>query len=1022
MADEVLDSLQIKVTADISDAESKIEKLVKTLDKIKVGGISKTASDKLKAISDAAKGVDDKSANKVEKLASAISKLSAAKVPASLANQISKIGNALKFIDDGDIERLRKLTDSIEKINASGGVGNIKVQMPKVDKSMGEAQQAKDANLGSSFESMKNGLTVPIQTEVSPTFETFKDDVKMLTSSNLPVVFNAAVNDQFNEYMDWLRSTPKEQEYKVVFETNAREIGVVQTTIENARTQFERLGQDFGDGKSFNFNVDIDTRPLSIAKMAVDSLLDSLRGSKLGGAFGAISSAVKSFGKNVSAEFARAGASAKNFLNSVVRIAKYRAIRSALKAITQGFKEGLQNAYQFSKLNGGQLAKSLDSIATSTQYLKNSLATLAAPLINSFAPAIKYVIGLLVKFINMINFGVAVFTGKDTWLKAKETPVEYAAATDKATAANKKFKASLLGIDEINALNDNSGGAGGAAGGGTNYSDMFEEVPTFDSNATQDVVDEIKNKVAKLTEYLSIAALAVGAILTFTGANVPLGVALMAAGAVGLVKAIQLDWETTSNKVDTVVNLIAAIVGGALIAVGAILAFSGASVPLGIALIAAGAVTMASTIALHWGGISDDVKDTISKIALAVGGAMLVLGVVLAFSGVSIPLGIALIAAGAATMATPIASNWDSLKEDLKGSLGRIVAVVSGSVLAIGAILALTGAAIPLGIALMVVGAAGLATVATINWDSIKSSLQGSVGGLVAVVSGALLAIGAVLAFTGAALPLGIGLMVAGAAGLATVAAVNWDTIKEKLQGPIGAITALVSGALLVIGVILLFTGAGIPLGLGLIAAGAVGLGTAIAANWDTITGAVSSAFTKIKGFFSSIMQPIIDKWNAWKEDKKELIAELKAKIGEKWEELKTAWTNFKEETKTKWAEYKAKVGEKWEEMKTAWSNFKEETKSKIAEYKAKIGDKWEELKTTWGNLKEETKELTANLVAKLGTAAETVKEWWNKILNWFRGGSDKKDASNDREFTIGAKLLSGLADTVKGWWNTILN
>ena len=71
-------------------------------------------------------------------------------------------------------------------------------------------------------------------------------------------------------------------------------------------------------------------------------------------------------------------------------------------------------------------------------------------------------------------------------------------------------------------------------------------------------------------------------------------------------------------------------------------------------------------------------------------------------------------------------------------------------------------------------------------------------------------------------------MMAAGAISLAAAAVINWDTIQTALQGPIGAVTAIVSGALLVLGVILLFTGAGIPLGLGLIATGAAGLVVAI--------------------------------------------------------------------------------------------------------------------------------------------------------------------------------------------------
>ena len=934
----------------------------------------------------------------------------------SLTQTLDKIKGAAAGADK-ESENLTKVADAISKLNGVKISAAIANQINRI----GDARKNIDPANVSTLQDLTSSLTDLRDATGSGNINIRLPSEPMKTETPI-TVDSGSVTSAVEEATSLETVLGKIEEMRISPQIDLR------TTIADGRAQFEDMGRELDN------NFDFGKR--------INPMFASIRAG-----FASITSDANSVGSSIKAGFAKAVAGAKNFLSSITRIAKYRLIRSALRGITQGFKEGIQNAYQFSKLNGGELAKSLDTIATSTQYLKNALGTLAAPLINSFAPAIKYVIDLMVKFINMVNYGVAVFTGKSTWLKAKEAPKEYAAATDQATAANKRFKASILGIDEINPLNDNSATGGGGGAGGTNYSDMFEEVPTFEEGANDDIINEIKNKVAKLTEYLSVAALAVGAILTFTGANIPLGVALMAVGAVGLVKALELDWETTNNKVDTVVNAITAIVGGALLAIGGILAFSGANVPLGIGLMAAGAVTLGTAIALHWGGLSDNVKEVISDIALAVGGASAVIGAILAFTGANIPLGIGLMVAGLSISASAIAVNWNTIKDKMQGSLGAVLAVVSAATMVVGAVLAFTGANIPLGIGLMAAGAVGLGTVATLNWDTIKDKLSGSLGGIVAVISGAVLAVGAVLAFTGANLPLGIGMMVAGAAGLGTVAAVNWDTIKEKLQGPIGAITALVSGALLVVGAILAFTGVNIPLGIGLMAAGAVGLGTAIAANWDTITSAVSTAFDKIKGFFSTIMQPIIDKWNAWKEDKKELVAELKAKIGEKWEELKTKWENFKEETKTKLAEYKAKLGEKWEELKTAWENFKEETKTKWAEYKAKLDDTWNDLKTKWDNLKEETKTRWLEYKAKVGEkweelkteiknfkdktvelgvkladgVADWVKNLWSNILNWFRGGSSKKTASKDRAFTIGAGFSSDSKTKIKDkWWTTI--
>lgn len=162
-------------------------------------------------------------------------------------------------------------------------------------------------------------------------------------------------------------------------------------------------------------------------------------------------------------------------LNSILRIAKYRAIRAVLKEITDGFKEGLENAYKYSSLNGGQLSKSLDGAATSMLYLRNSIAAAAAPLINALAPALDFVINKVVELINWLNQTFATLTGQTTWMKATRAATTYGEATDSASKKTKAFKATLLGIDEINKLNDNSSSGSGGSGGGTDPSKMFTE-------------------------------------------------------------------------------------------------------------------------------------------------------------------------------------------------------------------------------------------------------------------------------------------------------------------------------------------------------------------------------------------------------------------------------------------------------------------------------------------------------------------------------------------------------------------
>lgn len=247
------------------------------------------------------------------------------------------------------------------------------------------------------------------------------------------------------------------------------------------------------------------------------------------------------------------------------------------------------------------------------------------------------------------------------------------------------------------------------------------------------------------------------------------------------------------------------------------------------------------------------INDQLSAIMeLFTGALLLAIGAILTFSGANIPVGITLMALGAAAIWGAVKTDWGAIAKMLQGPIGVVTAILSVALLAIGAIILFSGANIPLGLGLMVAGAIGLATTVAANWDTIKTLLQGAIGGVVAVVSSALLVIGAVLVFSGAALPLGIGLLIAGAAGLAATVIANWDTITNLLGGPIGAITAMISGALLVLGVILVFTGVGIPLGLGMIVTGAAGLGSVVALNWDYLKEKLSETWENIKAWWQS--------------------------------------------------------------------------------------------------------------------------------------------------------------------------
>lgn len=311
---------------------------------------------------------------------------------------------------------------------------------------------------------------------------------------------------------------------------------------------------------------------------------------------------------------------------------------------------------------------------------------------------------------------------------------------------------------------------------------------------------------------------------------------------------------TVSSGLTAVATLFTGI---ALLALGAVLTFSGANIPIGIALMVAGALAVYGAASENWGLIAETLQGSLAVIVTIVAGALLALGIILVMTSANIPLGIGMIIAGAASLAAVVAVNWDTITGFISDNIDVIAGIVGAAFLVLGAILALSGANIPLGVGLLLVGAASLAASATINWEAIQNAMKGPIGAVTAIVGGALLALGAVLLFTGANIPLGIGLMVAGAVGLATAIVPNWDSITQALRGPLGKTLAMIGGFLVVLGIILIFTGVGIPLGIGMLLAGGVSLAAAIAPNWNFIIGKIKYVWQKIKEFWNSYIAPV---------------------------------------------------------------------------------------------------------------------------------------------------------------------
>lgn len=431
----------------------------------------------------------------------------------------------------------------------------------------------------------------------------------------------------------------------------------------------------------------------------------------------------------------------------------------------------------------GNVITSNAQASESVARLKAALLTLAQPLVSVVIPAFTAFLNILTAVVTQLArivsyiFGTTLSKSKqsaEALYKQTKAINSTGTAAKKAAKENEKYLASF---DEIKQIGSNSSDAGSTSATDTSgIVPDFSAINGFDSKAYKDKIDEI-------TAYASGALLALGVILTFSGANIPLGLGLIAMGAAGLAYEIKENWNALNPNVQTAIDNVLLVLGGASLAIGSVLAFSGANVPLGIGLMALGAASIATKAMLPWNGTQTEVSGALRDLLLIVGGSLLAVGAVLALSGSNIPLGIGLMASGAVSLVTAAVINWGFTGDRVRGAITAIDLALGASLLAIGAVLAFSGANLPLGIGLIAVGAMALANAVRINWDTITAALRnGPLKDIMIIMGGSLLALGAVLAFSGANIPLGIGMMVAGGAALATVAAVNWDVILDHLK------------------------------------------------------------------------------------------------------------------------------------------------------------------------------------------------------------------------------------------------
>lgn len=911
MADNVeIQGLEFQIVNDSTQAVTGLQNLINTLNRLKTAtnggatGLSKTAQG-IRELSNSLKGLNSGDASqKITRLANALTALSQVgnvKISSSIANQLTAINTALAGLKWTDGDKLTTLANGLRPLSELGKA-NMTTFINQLSKLPKVIEDLKTADIDKFTQQMKDLATAmkPFADEmqkVSNGFSAFPSKIQKLITST----------EKYNASASKATST-----------TGKFAGGLKALNVATAAVAFRKIGQFIAQTvtESNKYQEDLNLFTVALGQYAAEAQNYAEKVSEVLGIDpaqwlrnqGVFNTLLTGFGDTaeraqlMSRNLTQLGYDLSSFFNIPIEDAMQK-LQSGISgeleplrrlgydlsqarleqtALNLGIKESVANMTQAEKAElryyaimtqvttaQGDMARTLQAPANQLRILQAQLTQAARAIGNIFIPALNAILPYAIAVVRAIreianaiaNLLGFTLTDVDYSSVGKLASGTGAVADNLGSAAGsaKELKKYIAGFDELNVLPSNSnagsgGGAGGAGGGGFDF-----DLPTYDflGDAVETRIGEIQKKIentlAEITTIVSGFMLAVGAILVVTGVNIPLGVSLMAAGAVGLAATVGLNWTAMSSELASTLALITGVVGGFLLALGAIMTFSGANLPLGIALMALGGASLVTAAVINWHNSDQNLTDALTTLTGVLAGASLAVGAMLAFTGVAIGLGIALMAIGAATLVSAAALNWNSISSALASPLSRVGLLVSGATLALGAILAFSGS-MPLGIALMAVGATSLVSVMALNWNGLSDEIQNVIAIITAVVSVAFLAIGAALAFSGTNIPLALALLAAGAVTMGTAIIPNWNNLSDNVRKKINIITIVVGGALLAVGAILALSGVALPLGLGLMAAGALSLGSAVALNWNTIVAAIKKVVSIVAGILGGAL------------------------------------------------------------------------------------------------------------------------------------------------------------------------
>lgn len=484
-----IDSLQIEIEASSKSAVTQVNNLAKALRNLKdatsgslnIGNFKKELGK-----------LGNNEYTKIEKLAQALQGLKNVKLDGKIGNSMLKIADACDLIEQQHIDKLTKFGTALQTIKSISAKGYDKLPASVLNisaavDSITDDSIARISRLTVALSRLRGVDLSGLGAVLRAQNEAYRMGSRQSgAGGNSNGAQNSGQQNQGGQSGSGQNGSDKQIQQTLLLKKNisliAAEWTKVGQAIANAIPAPLRLVlRILGGIVKAVWNV-----AKGIAKWAFNTALNAIK--RIASGIKSIVSGVANFGKNLAKNWYENSAIKKvadeferiqKIISTFGRIAFYRAVRSALKYVTDALKEGTENAYWFSKEFGdatAYIAQAYDQISSSNFKMSNQLGAAWSTLIATIEPILIRIIELVTRAADAITQFFAVLGGKTVYMKAIDYSKDWADATESGSQAAKEWKNQLMGFDEINRLEAPSdNGSGGGGSGAKDYENMFEE-------------------------------------------------------------------------------------------------------------------------------------------------------------------------------------------------------------------------------------------------------------------------------------------------------------------------------------------------------------------------------------------------------------------------------------------------------------------------------------------------------------------------------------------------------------------